>query len=797
MKFYDYDEIKAAGDCLAFAKELGLPVNAEGRCPATWRGGTNDTSVSINKDGWHDFATEESGSIIDLCALVKFHLKDTMKAQEFLGERYGLKAKGQTRPHAGLNELHERLLADGFQQIAEYHYRNLLEEIVHTVIRMEKALPDGGKKKEFLQKTPRHWGLSGVTTILYNLANVVKADWALVVEGEKDADRLISLELPATTCCGGAKKWNDSYSDALAGKDVVILRDNDAPGLEHAEMVAASLLGKARRVKIINPSDLPKGDVSDYLDAGHSVEELRALIHDAPEIKPADLALLGDASAVREAKEANALPFRNFVPTKVQIGERFKIEKQPRQINELITDVHRRFIGFPRKVGEQLFDHDRDSGRICQIYRQASLFAWIQRKSKQKVEWNNNEGCASRDELYEGLLSDARRYEAISHVPDWPRRDDVYYAHPALPKPCPEHSRFEGFVNFFAPADDSSRVFLKAFVCAPLYYIRGIPRPLWIIDSEDGPGTGKTTIVECVANLYSGAPISTSAAELKKNFNELTKRIVSNEGRQARVLLLDNVTGTFSCSELADLVTKQDISGRSPWGRGEETRPNNLTYVITANSANIDNDLAARAYYILVKRPEWRADWKKAVMAYVEKHRLEIFADIVDILGAHKAFELPPSTRCPEFETCVLQAHCPDVEAYSQAIKMLLDQKTESNVEEEQAKRIEETIRFGLLEIDATPLVNPDLHRVFIRTEVVEDWLEKAGLGGWNAMQTIRNLAKLELLPAINKKVRRWPHHGKDRRSGVLWEPLGNMPQDATARIIGKTGNRKIGEVFL
>ena len=57
MNFYDFTQIKAAADCAAVARDfLGLQVSPEGRCAATWRGGGNPESVSINKDGWHDFA---------------------------------------------------------------------------------------------------------------------------------------------------------------------------------------------------------------------------------------------------------------------------------------------------------------------------------------------------------------------------------------------------------------------------------------------------------------------------------------------------------------------------------------------------------------------------------------------------------------------------------------------------------------------------------------------------------------------------------------------------------------------
>lgn len=85
MKFYDFNQIKAAADCAAVARELlALPLSPEGRCAATWRGGSNPESVLISRDGWHDFGSEESGSVIDLVARVRCG-GNMMEAQEILG----------------------------------------------------------------------------------------------------------------------------------------------------------------------------------------------------------------------------------------------------------------------------------------------------------------------------------------------------------------------------------------------------------------------------------------------------------------------------------------------------------------------------------------------------------------------------------------------------------------------------------------------------------------------------------------------------------------------------------------
>lgn len=110
-----------------------------------------------------------------------------------------------------------------------------------------------------------------------------------VVEGEKDADRLAGSGILATTNVGGASKnpdkpkWLPEYSDALVGRNVVIIPDNDQPGRAHAEGVARLSNGKAASIRVLELLGISeKGDASDWLDSGHTTEELMELAESAP-----------------------------------------------------------------------------------------------------------------------------------------------------------------------------------------------------------------------------------------------------------------------------------------------------------------------------------------------------------------------------------------------------------------------------------------------------------------------------------------------------------------------------------
>ena len=66
-----------------------------------------------------------------------------------------------------------------------------------------------------------------------------------ICEGEKDADRVASLEHCATTVASG--EWTADCVKALAGRDVLILEDNDDAGRKKANEAATALGAPLRR----------------------------------------------------------------------------------------------------------------------------------------------------------------------------------------------------------------------------------------------------------------------------------------------------------------------------------------------------------------------------------------------------------------------------------------------------------------------------------------------------------------------------------------------------------------------
>jgi len=145
----------------------------------------------------------------------------------------------------------------------------------------------------------------GVERVLYRLPELLAADPeapVFVVEGEKDVNRLRRDGLVATTNPFGAGKWRAQYSRYLEGRRVVLLHDNDAPGLRHAEQVARAVLPVAAWVRWVElPGVGPAGDMSDWLAAGNTVADLLQLVASAPSLRPEDLD--GRAAEVTDAAD--------------------------------------------------------------------------------------------------------------------------------------------------------------------------------------------------------------------------------------------------------------------------------------------------------------------------------------------------------------------------------------------------------------------------------------------------------------------------------------------------------------
>jgi hypothetical protein len=107
------------------------------------------------------------------------------------------------------------------------------------------------------------------------------------VEGEKDVETVAKLGGLAFTFGGAGDGLPDGCQQYVVGRNVVILADNDDKGRKHAEEKAALAKAVAASVKVIHFRELEaKQDVSDWIEAGHTFEDLKARVLAAPAWQP-------------------------------------------------------------------------------------------------------------------------------------------------------------------------------------------------------------------------------------------------------------------------------------------------------------------------------------------------------------------------------------------------------------------------------------------------------------------------------------------------------------------------------
>ena len=148
--------------------------------------------------------------------------------------------------------------------------------------------------KTFPQRRPNSnggwtWGTKGIRKVLFHLNEVMEAianDHPIfVVEGEKDVLSCERIGIVATCNPGGANepgskpKWLKEHSEALRGADIIVV----LPGYAHADAICRMSAGVVKSVHTVKLADhwpdCPKrGDISDWLEAGHTREQLDALV---------------------------------------------------------------------------------------------------------------------------------------------------------------------------------------------------------------------------------------------------------------------------------------------------------------------------------------------------------------------------------------------------------------------------------------------------------------------------------------------------------------------------------------
>jgi len=165
--------------------------------------------------------------------------------------------------------------------VATYDYSDEKGTLLYQKVRYEP--------KAFCQRRPDGNGgwignLKGVRRVLYRLPEVLAASDVLIAEGEKDVETARSCGLCATTGGSAEDPWLEEYTTAVAGKDVAIIADSDAPGRKKARVIAHALSGRAASVRLV---EMPAAkDLTEWAENGGTKAALTEFIRKTSEWRP-------------------------------------------------------------------------------------------------------------------------------------------------------------------------------------------------------------------------------------------------------------------------------------------------------------------------------------------------------------------------------------------------------------------------------------------------------------------------------------------------------------------------------
>lgn len=555
--------------------------------------------------------------------------------------------------------------------------------IIGGELRYQSVRRQYADRKEFYQRRPRPGGgwfndMKGVDRFPYRIDAIQTAPPEtpiLFLEGEKDVDRATAEGWIATTNAGGAGKWLMSFGAWFRAMPCVLIPDNDEPGFQHMLKVAQSLEKYASSIAIVRLTSVPpKGDLSDFLDAGGSIQDLASLAsgdrskvsgaelisidelkrlagmdeHDEP---PADASPpnFGDGKptifaqdqdipslsaqawpALQRGNDPVRLVLFGEVPTRIDKAEDGSPLPQPLTEDRLIYELGRSatFWGFRKDPGtgetrKAIAKVPRDLARDM-LASPAFPFPGLLSIVRTPIF-----AADGRLHIIPGYNATTKAYyhpQADIHIPDVPERptsDDVSRSIDLIDELLRDFP-------FTSDADRANAIglFLET---AARNLIDG-PTPFRLISSPT-PGTGKGLLADCLLRSAVGRQIGVMPAATDDD--EWRKRITAQLVQLPAVVHIDNITKVIDSGEFAAALTGIMWTDRRLGSTTMLRMPIRCIWIGTANNPTMSTEIARRTVQIRldpgVDRPWQRTGFQhENLRNWVDDHRGElIWASLV------------------------------------------------------------------------------------------------------------------------------------------------------------------------
>jgi hypothetical protein len=507
---------------------------------------------------------------------------------------------------------------------------------------------------------------------LYRLPELVKAMHVIVAEGEKAADAARALGFVATTSAGGSQAPGKTDWRPLAGKEVWILPDNDAPGRKYADVVVSILARQTPTpaVRVVELPELPEGgDIVDWMDAHGEAAE--------PDGMRAEIEDLARAVELWRTEEADYQDPEADVPTIIIGTDEYRVNDEAAAALTREADVFRRggmlvhVFGQPegepgqdavirRPVGAPVV---RELAPPLLRERLSRCARWMKRRQTSDGEieipahppdWSikavharaNWPGIRPLDAVVtfpammpDGSLLTTNGYhrnggvlvqlpsDLMLSVPEQPTKKEVKAAVETLSDPLDDFP-------FETPAHRSA---LLAGLITPLaWFLFDGPAPLFLID-KNVRGAGAGLLADVVALTVTGRRFSVMS--YTNNREELRKRITAVAMEGERLILLDNLAGAFGNDILDAALTADHWKDRVLGGNKIYDGPLHVVWFGTGNNVQIHADTSRRVCYVRMEskeeRPELRTGFRYPnLRQHIRRRRATFLSAALTVLRA-------------------------------------------------------------------------------------------------------------------------------------------------------------------
>lgn len=540
-----------------------------------------------------------------------------------------------------------------------YHYQTIRGMSYLNIRRFKMDEPDAnGKDKGFNQQRIENGECKKgkVGEIRRTLYRLPRASWAAkngvtvyITEGEKDSDNLyFRWRLTGTCIAGGtgsSSKWTTDIVKPLAGADVVILLDNDTSGERYSNSAAKALRGVAKSIRMLKlPGLKVTGDVSDWMDAGGTLEQFLELVKtNAEEFDQAALpaVVLNDLSAREIAQDTiKHLARRNDEnPYLFRRGGRLVRIRKTDNGKEEVQDVDDKILSarvldcleYVTKSKEGKSYHNPQKVWLDYILHGDNQ-PFPELTGITTVPLLRQDGTVVTKPGYDAQTgfyyspTGGLKTQSLN-IPENPTSDDVDRAKRLI---------FDDLLHDF-PFDEedneASKANAVALLLTPLLRQFVNPAPLALVDAPK-IGTGKSLLAKLVGIITVGRA---AVMSYDRSADEVRKSITALLADSEKLVVIDNITRPLRGGSLASMLTASTVKDRILGFTKTIELRNDATWVATGNNLCTDAEIGRRSYLIRMdaktSEPQSRTGFKHSdIEQWTKDNRAELLSALFTLI---------------------------------------------------------------------------------------------------------------------------------------------------------------------